>query len=55
MTTEKEAEGAEPLTADNGGILVGRDWQGFPIYALEADKPEETQAPNSRDLGFKKK
>lgn len=49
MSTTKKAEGAKPLTAKNGGILVGRDWQGNPIYASSADKPEATLAPNVTD------
>jgi hypothetical protein len=49
MVKKTDAEGAEPLTAKNGGVLVGRDWQGQPIYAASADKPTATVAPNVSD------
>jgi hypothetical protein len=54
MASTKKAEGALPLTATNGGILAGRDWQGQPIYVESADEPQATIAANVSDKeGFK--
>jgi hypothetical protein len=53
MATKKEAAEGEPLTAKNGGVLVGRDFLGNPIYAASADKPTATQSPNDRDTETK--
>lgn len=49
MAKTAKAEGDQPLTAKNGGVLVGRDWQGQPIYAASADEPTATVAPNVSD------
>lgn len=49
MAKTTQAESAPAGDRKEGQVLVGRDWQGNPIYRDTADKPQETEAPNVTD------
>lgn len=55
MKTDKSAELDPSGDRDNTGVLVGRDWQGEPIYRKTVDKAVVTESPNDRDKGGKAK
>lgn len=50
MAKNPNAEPATPATAQEGRVLVGRDWQGQPIYAASADKHQPTTSANAQTL-----